>query len=225
MKLRLSMLVAAVALLSTGCNKFFVVKDKLDAVKKVAVVSYVINPHIMLGTASADEAKWDVAAKNVASYVKVMTAGDMMVVPAEEVIASEKYKAMGKETVDGYYTAKGMRFFSDAREELEGALIPPDTAKALAEGLGVDGVIVIYDSWGLESYAFGFRGKTNNTYSFALFDKSGTKVYSDTIYGAKSEEGFALAGGVISTDVATWVLNNNQSFESALTTAKAKLGK
>lgn len=222
MKLRISMLAVVVALMSTGCSKFFVVKDKYDAVKKVALVQYAINPHMMLGTANADEAKFETAAKNTASFVKTMSGPAYTVMPMEELLANAGYK--GKDAVEGYYTAKGMKFVTDDTKAIEAATLSPDNAKALCAALGVDGVAVIYDSWGMETYAFGFRGHTLNSYSFGLYDKDGTKVWSDTIYNSASEEGFPVAGGVIATDVATWVLNGNQSFEAALVKAKKNLG-
>lgn len=224
MKLRLSLLVVLVGVMSTGCSRYFMQKDKFDAVKKVAVVSYTIDPHMLLGTASADDAKFNTAAKNVETIVKNMSGGEMVVVPAAEVMNNEKYKAMGKEAIDGYYTAKGMRILTEDSEQLNQATITPDTAKQLAEALGVDGVVLVHDSWGMEQYALGFKGRTRNNYSFTMFDKDGTKVWSDTVSGS-SEEGFPLAAGVIATDVDNWVVNNNQSLEAAMVEAKKHMGK
>lgn len=220
MKLRLSVIGILIALTFTACgSRFFVVKDKYDSVKKVALVQYTINPHIALGTASTDDAKWEVVAKNLPSFVKAMSGSNYVVSAPDEVLGNAAYKAAGKEHFEGYYTGKGMRVFSDVSDQVEAATISPEQAKALCAALNVDAVAVVYDSWGIDSYAMGFKGRTMNTYVLNMFDKEGNRVWGDTVTGS-AEEGFPMVAGVISTDVPTWVLNNNQSFEAALATAK-----
>jgi hypothetical protein len=206
-----------------GCSHFFIVKDRYDAVKKVALVQYAINPHFLLGTPNADESKWDTAESNIAIFAKELGSG-WQVMPKAEMIANPAYTAASKELVDGWYTAKGMRFFSDQRKELTMAMLTPDQAKSLAAGLGVDAVAVIADSWGIDS-AF-FTGHTNNDYVISLYAADGTLIYTDAAYRNRSDEGFAVPpGGAVATDVPKWVLNNNQSFTAAVAQLKARLAK
>ncbi|MBS1151057.1 MAG: hypothetical protein H6Q89_2755 [Myxococcaceae bacterium] len=216
MKLRFSLVLASIALFSTGCaSKYFIQKDAYTAVKKVALVQHAINPHFLLGTANADEAKTKTVEKNFEVITKEM-AGSYAVTPLAEMVANPAYTgAGGKAAWDGFYTAKGAAFFSADEDTLRAATIPADTAKKLCEGLGVDAVAVIYEDWAIESYALGFRAKSRNGYIMNMFDKNGVKVWGDVVWGT-SEEGMGLVGGVISTDVDTYVLNNGQSFAAAL---------
>lgn len=219
MILRHFAVVAVLALFSTGCaSRFFIQKDAYAGVKKVALVQVAINPHFLLGTANADEAKWDTAAKDWEVFTKEM-AGSFAVMPLAEMIANPAYTgAGGKASWDGFYTAKGAMFFSPDEDTLRAGTLTPDVAKKLCEGLGVDGVASVYESWAIESYALGFRAHSRNGYVINLYDKNGTRVWGDVVWGT-SEEGMGLTGGVISTDVATYVLNNGQSFTAALAAA------
>ncbi len=221
MKRNLLAVCAVVAL--AGCGHFFIVKDRYDAVKKVALVQYAINPHLLMGTPNADEAKWDTAESNIAIFAKDLGSG-WQVMPKAEMIANPAYTAAGKETVDGWYTAKGMRFFSEERKELTMATLTPDQAKSLAAGLGVDAVAVVSDSWSIDSSFF--SGHTVNDYYISMYAADGTLIYTDAAYRARSEEGFAVPpGGAVATDVPKWVLNNNQSFTAAVGQLKAHLAK
>ncbi len=216
MKLRCSLVVAAIAMFSTGCaSKYFIQKEAYTGVKKVALVQHTINPHALLGTANSDEAKTATIEKNFEVMSKEM-ASSYAVTPLAEMVANPAYTgAGGKPAWDGFYSAKGAMFFSPDEDSLRSASIPAETAKKLCEGLGVDAVAVIYESWGLESYAMGFRGKSRNGYIMNMFDKNGTKVWGDVVWGV-SEEGMALAAGIIATDLPTYVLNNGQAFTAAL---------
>ena len=71
---------------------------------------------------------------------------------------------------------------------------------------------------------FNFKAHSNNAYVLNMFDKNGTKVWGDVVWGV-SDEGFATPGGVVSTDVANYLLNNTQAMTVALTTAKEHIGK
>lgn len=225
MQLRHFAVVAVLALFSTGCaSKFFIQKDAYAGVKKVALVQVAINPHFLLGTANADEAKWDTAAKDWEVFGKEM-AGAYAVVPLAEMTANAGYTgAGGKDKWEGYYTAKGALFFSADEDALQAGTLTPDVAKKLCEALGVDGVATMYESWGTESYALGFRAHSRNGYVFNLYDKNGTRVWGDVVWGT-SEEGMGLTGGVISTDVATYVLNNGQALTAALKDANEHIRK
>lgn len=216
MKLLNAVLVASIALFSTGCAKaYFIQKDAYTGVKKVALVQHAINPHFLLGTANSDEAKLGTAEKDFEVLGKEMAAS-YAVTPLAEMVANPAYTgAGGKAAWEGYYSAKGAAFFSADEDTLQAATIPAETAKKLCEGLGVDAVAVIYESWGIESYALGFRAKSRNGYVMNMFDKNGTKVWGDVVWGT-SEEGMALTAGVISTDVPTYVMNNQQAFTAAL---------
>lgn len=216
MKLRFSLVLASIALFSTGCaSKYFIQKDAYSGVKKVAVVQHAINPHFLLGTANAEEAKPATVEKNFEVITKEM-AGSYAVMPLAEMVANPAYTGAGGKTAwEGYFSAKGAAFFSPDEDTLQAATITADTAKKLCEGLAVDAVVVIYESWGIESYALGFRAKSRNGYVMNMFDKNGTKVWGDVVWGT-SEEGMSLTAGVISTDVPTYVLNNGQAFTAAL---------
>ena len=225
MKLRYSLVLASIALFSTGCaSKYFIQKDAYAGVKKVAVVQHAINPHFLLGTANSDEAKTKTVEKDVEVMTKEM-AGSYAVTPLAEMVANPAYTgAGGKNAWEGYYSAKGAAFFSADEDMLQAATIPADTAKKLCEGLGVDAVAVIYESWGIESYALGFRAKSRNGYVINMFDKNGTKVWGDVVWGT-SEEGMGLAAGVLASDVDTYVLNNGQAFAAALKEANEHIAK
>lgn len=225
MKPRYSLVLASIALFSTGCaSKYFIQKDAYTAVKKVALVQHAINPHFLMGTANSDEAKTVTAEKNYEVITKEM-APSYAVLPLAEMTGNAAYTgAGGKDKWDGYYSAKGAMFFSPDEEQLEAATIPADTAKKLCEGLGVDAVAVIYESWGIESYALGFRAHSRNGYVMNMFDKNGAKVWGDVVWGT-SEEGMGLTAGIISTDVATYVLNNGQAFGAALKEAQEHIAK
>ncbi len=223
--IRHSLVLASIALFSTGCaSKYFIQKDAYSGIKKVALVQHAINPHFLMGTANAEEAKTGTVEKNYEVMGKEM-ASSYSVVPLAEMTANPAYTgAGGKAAWDGFYSAKGAMYFSADEDSLRAATIPADTAKKLCEGLGVDAVAVIYESWGIESYALGFRAKSRNGYVMNMFDKNGTKVWGDVVWGT-SEEGMGLAAGIISTDVATLVLNNGQAFTAALKEANEHIAK
>lgn len=223
MKLRHLAVVAVAALFATGCaSKFFIQKDAYAGVKKVALVQVAINPHFLLGTANSDEAKWETAVKDWEVFGKEM-AGAYTVMPLAEMTANAAYTgAGGKAAWEGYYTAKGAMFFSADEDSLQAATLTPDVAKKLCEGLGVDGVATMYESWGIESYALGFRAHSRNGYVMNVYDKNGTRVWGDVVWGT-SEEGMGLTGGIISTDVPGYVLNNGQALTAALKDANAHI--
>jgi hypothetical protein len=225
MKLRNSIVLACIALFSTGCgSKYFIQKDAYTGVKKVALVQHVINPHLLLGTANSDEAKLGTAEKDFEVLTKEM-ASSYAVTPLAEMTANPAYTgAGGKAAWEGYYSAKGAAYFSADEETLQSATIPAETAKKLCEGLGVDAVAVIYESWGIQSYAMGFRAKSRNAYVMNMFDKTGARVWGDVVWG-ESEEGMPLAVGVLATDVPTYVLNNTQAFTAALKEANEHIAK
>ncbi len=216
MKVRYSLLLASIALFSTGCaSKYFIQKDAYSGVKKVALVQHVINPRMLLGTANSEEAKTGTAEKDFEVLSKEM-ASSYAVTPLAEMVANPAYTGAGGKTAwEGYYSAKGAAFFSADEDTLKAATIPAETAKKLCEGLGVDAVAVIYESWDVDPYALGFRAHSKNGYIINMFDKNGTKVWGDVVWGT-SEEGMPMAAGVIATDVPTYVLNNTQAFTVAL---------
>jgi hypothetical protein len=215
-KLRNSLVLVLAALSFVGCgSKYFIQKDAYSGVKKVALVQYAINPHFLLGTASSDDARIGTAEKAWETFGKEM-ANQYQVMPFSEMVANAAYgSAGGKPAVEGYYSAKGAQYFSPDTDTLEAGTIPADTAKKLCETLGVDAVAVAYESWGMESYALGFKAHSRNGYVINLFDKNGTRVWGDVVWGT-SEEGFATPGGVIATDVPNYLLNNTQAMTVAL---------
>ena len=170
----------------TGCSRFFIVKDRYDAVKKVALVQYVINPHFLLGTPNADESKWDTVESNFKIFATEMGTG-WQVLPKEEMTSNSAYKAAGKEAVDGWYTAKDMRFFADDRSNLQSAKLAPEVAKSLAAGLGVDAVVVVADSWAVDTMMF--SGRTANDYTISMYGADGVLDYADGQGRNRSDEG------------------------------------
>ena len=120
-------------------------EDAYAGVKKVALVQHAINPHLLLGTANADEAKTGTVEKNFEVLTREM-ASSYAVVPLVQMVAHPAYAAVGgKPRWDGFYSAKGLQFFSADEDTLRGAIIPADTAKKLCEGLSVDAVAVASD--------------------------------------------------------------------------------
>lgn len=216
-----SVLAVAVLFATSGCSRFFIQKDAYLAVKRVAVVQHAINPHLLLGTANVQEAKTQTAEENVKTFVKEFTGGTYEVVPLEELKANAAYTAAGSASLDGYYTAPGMRFVTGA-ETVEEATLTPDQAKKLAEDLKVDAVAVVYESWGTSSYALGFKAKAYSTFVVNMYDKTGIRVWGDVATG-ESDEGMATPGGIIATELANLVLNFNQSYAAALTKMKSQL--
>ena len=224
MKIRNSLLVVLVAVSFVGCgSKYFMLKDAYTPVKKVALVQYAINPHFVLGTPSSDEARITSATQAWDTYTKVM-ANQYQVMPFAEMSANAAYTgAGGKAAWDGYYTAKGAQFFSADTDTLEAATIPADTAKKLAEALGADGVLVVYEGWGISQFAMGFKGHSNNAYVINLFDKTGARVWGDVVWGEADGDGFATPGGVVSCDLPTYLSDNSKAMTVALTEAQAHI--
>jgi hypothetical protein len=224
MKTRITLLVVALSFVFAACGAaFFVAPEKKDAVKKVAVVQYAINPHMLMGPVQADDAKFNVAAKNLETFGKEL-GNTYQVVPSSEVLANAGYTgAGGKPTWDGFYSGKGMHYFSADEDSLTQATLTPDVAKKLCEALGVDGVVAIYDSWQIQTFAMGFQGHSLPSYTINLFDKSGARVWGGQVSG-ESETAFATPAGVISTDVDTWTKANAESFTVAMGQVKTNIG-
>lgn len=214
---RIPFLLLFVALTITGCSRFFIQKDAYATVKRAALVQYAINPHMLLGTPNADEAKFNTAAAAYDVLGKELS-GSFQLMPLGEMLNNPGYAASGGHAPsDGFHTAKGAMFFSKDSRDIQSALISPESAKALCANLNVDAVIVVFDSWGIQQYAMGFRGQSSNSYAISMFDKNGVKIMSDALY-ANSEEGMSLTMGIVSTDVPSYVMNNTQAFTTAVRT-------
>lgn len=224
MKIRFAASISVLALVFVACGaQFFVAPDKKDTVKKVALVQYAINPHILLGPAAVEDAKFNVAAKNVETFGKEL-GNTYQVVPAADVLANPAYAtAGGKPAWDGFYSGKGMHYFSTDEDALTQATLTPDVAKKLCEALGVDGVVAVYDSWGVQTFAMGFKGHSFAQYTVNMYDKDGSRVWGGEVAG-ESETDFATPGGVIATDLDVWTKANNESFTVAMTQVKTKIG-
>lgn len=214
-------LALAVLCVSTGCGSFFVQKDAYLSLKRVAVVQHAINPHMLLGTANVPEAKTQTAEENVKTFVKEFSGSRYEVVPLEELKANPAYTAAGTAELEGYYTAPGMRFVT-GEDTVEKATLTPEAAKKLAEDLRVDAVAVVYESWGTQPYALGFKAKAYSVFVINMYDRNGVRVWGDVAAG-ESEEGMATPGGIIATELANVVLNFNQSYKAALGTMKTRL--
>jgi hypothetical protein len=221
MKLRLSVGCLAVALLFTACGRFLVVKEKLDAAKKVALVQYAINPHFLLGYPNADEAKTHVAQQNIDAFQKQM-GNVFQVVPMTEMTANAAYTAAGKDKVDGWYSTAGMRFMDE--EKLNNGELSPEAAKKLCADLGVDAVVTITDSWGQAGGGF-FKGIAMNYYWVNAYDKDGTVVWQDLAQGRSNETFGVPPGGAIASDDANWTKVQAEAFADALGQFKGRLGK
>ncbi len=213
MNRRFALCVAIVASLAlTGCSRFFIVKDSYNAVTRLALVQYAVNPHIMMGTVNSDEAHFGVANANVKSFVDKMNGKPFSVMPIEEMKANPGYT--GSAALDGYFTAPGMKFFTDDKGASK-AELSADTAKQLCAALNVDAVAIIYDSWGQQSAAMGFQAKASPVTFASIYDKTGSRIFSDVVHST-SDESMASPGGIIATDVATVVKSFNEAFNMSL---------
>src|SRR5688572_30453871 len=109
MKLKLlCLMVGALAL--SGCSRFFMKKDSYTQVKKAALVHYALNPRLFLGTTQSDDARAQSADANVKAFLERMNGGAFSYVGLDELKGNAGYQALGKDKLDGYYTAPGMRF-------------------------------------------------------------------------------------------------------------------
>ncbi|MBL8951831.1 MAG: hypothetical protein JNK82_13700 [Myxococcaceae bacterium] len=226
MKTRIAALASLLSLAFAACGaSFFVAPDKKEAVKKVAVVQYAINPHILVGIPNDENAKLEVAKLNVETFGKEL-GNTYQIVPASEVLANAAYTgAGGKPTWEGYYSATGMHYFSPDEEQLKNATLPPDVAKKLCEALGVDGVVAIYDSWVIQQFGFmNLKAHTVPRYTINLFDKDGNRVWGGILSGESTTELDTPPGGAVTGTVDTWAKANNESFTIAMSQVKTSIG-
>jgi hypothetical protein len=221
MKLRLTIGILAASVLFAACGRFLVVKDKFDGAKKVALVQYAINPHFLLGYPNADVAKTIAADNNIDAFQKQM-GNVFQVVPVGDMTANAAYTGAGKDKVDGWYSAKGMRFIDE--EKLNNGELTPDAAKKLCADLGVDAVVTITDSWGQAGGGF-FKGIAQNYYFINEYDKDGNVVWQDMAQGRSSETFGVPPGGAIASDDENWKKVQSEAFADALGQFKGRLGK
>jgi hypothetical protein len=222
MKLRLIVVSLVAAVLFAACGRFFVVQDKLNSAKKVALVQYAINPHFLLGYPNDPNVKVVTAQHNMEQFQKDM--GNVFeVVPAATVTGNADYTAVGKPNVDGWYSANGMRFIDDQNLN-SGELLDPEVAKKLCAALGVDAVVTITDGWGQAGGGF-FKGIAQNSYYINAYDKDGTKIWTDYAMGRSTETFGVPPGGVITSDDANWAKVQSEAFADALSQFKGRLGK
>jgi hypothetical protein len=218
----LSFAVVFAALMGTGCGRYFIKKDAYNAVKKAALVQYAVNPHMLLGTPSADDVRNGTPERNVASFIKEMNGKPYQLVPTAEMIANPGY-VTAPDKLEGYHTAKGMRFFGDSTAAQEASLTP-EQAKKLCADLGVDAVIAVYESWGQVSRAMGFKAAVRSYFFVNMYDKNGTRIWGDLVSG-ESEESVAAPGGVFATDPESMMGLFNAAFVTATKELSAHLGK
>jgi hypothetical protein len=221
MKLRLMLGGLAVAVLFAACGAFFIVQDKFTAAKKVALVQYAINPHVLLGYPNAPEAKINTAAHNIESFQKEM-GNFFQAMPMADMTSNAGYSAAGKANLEGWYTANGMHFFNEAL--ISEAVLDPESAKKLCTELGVDAVIAITDNWGQAGGGF-FKGIAQNYYYVNAYDKDGTRIWGDAAMGRSTETFGVPPGGAIASDDANWTKVQSEAFADALTQFKGRLGK
>lgn len=218
MKLRLVAPLVVLAVFFTSCG-FMILRDKYDAVKKVALVQYALNPGMVYGTPSDDAVRDEVVTKNLDIFVKEL-GNNWQLIPPAELAANPAYTAAGKPTIEHYVTPKSMRIISE--EGARNAELTPEEAKKLCADLGVDGVIAIAESWGVQVNFF--QGISNNTYWINMYDKDGTKIMSDVV-GGRSEQNFGVPpGGAIATEQVTWVKASGEAFKSGMEQVRGHLG-
>jgi hypothetical protein len=142
------------------------------------------------------------------------------------VLANAGYTgAGGKPTWEGYYSGKGMHYFSADEESLTNATLAPDVAKKLCEALQVDGVVVVYDSWIVQYFGFmNLKAHTRPSYTINLFDKDGNRVWGGTLSGESQTELDTPPGGAVAAGVDMWTKANNESFAIALSQVKTNIG-
>jgi len=218
----LSFAVAVMAFMLGGCSRYFIQKDAYNAVKKAALVQYAVNPHMLLGTPSTDDVRNGAPEANVASFIKEMNGKPYELMPTAEMIANPGY-ASGAEKLEGYFTAKGMRYFGDSKA-VEEATLTPDQAKKLCADLGVDAVIAVYESWGQVSRAMGFKAAARSYFFVNMYDKNGTRIWGDFV-GGEAEESVAAPGGIFATDKDSMIANFNAAFVAATKEMSAHLAK
>jgi hypothetical protein len=213
--------VAALSLLS-GCSHITLNKAGYEQVKKVAIVSYALNPSIILGTTNSEEARQKTVDANVKIVAEKLAGQGFEIVPVDEMKGGEAYKGIGRDKEEGYFLPAGFRAMAEGRDN-DGAVLQPDRAKTLCEKLGVDGVIAVSERWSIQAYAMGFRAKFISPLYVAMYDKSGQKVWSDMAMG-ESNDGITLApGGIVADSVENVVANASQSVSASVTKIKGNL--
>jgi hypothetical protein len=219
---KLALAIAAFAL--TGCSHFFIQKDGYGAVKKAALVQFALNPHLLLGTPTSDDVRAAAADHDANAFVAAMSGKPYQLVPLAELTAQPAYAAEGRDKWDGYYTGKGMRFSSTDEDALQHATLAPDQAQRLCNEVGVDAVVVVYESWGERSAAMGFQMVAANAYWVNMYDKNGVRVWGDVVRGG-SDDGVPSPGGIISIDQANFITTWGQALTAAMNDLAAHLGR
>ena len=206
----------------TGCGRYFIQKDAYTQVKKAALVQYGVNPGMLMGTPSVDDVRNNTAEQNTTAFAQEMNGKGYEFISMDEMKAKPGYAA-GKDKVDGYFAAKGMRFFS-TEGEIDSAVLTPETAKKLCEDLGVDAVVAVGERWGTKPVGIGFSKAAYNMITMNMYDKNGNRVWGDAVWG-DSTDTVAAPGGIIAGEQAEYVKLNGQALSSALKTAQEHLGK
>jgi hypothetical protein len=210
--------VSALALCLLSSCAFHVVRPKLDAVKRIALVQYVINPHLTMGYTVSDNAKVIPATSDIEVFSRMLSERFQVMAPFE-VVSNPDYQALGKDKVDGWYTAAGMRIVDD--RHLKQGHIDREVAIRLCAALKVDAVVAITNSWG-EGLAGVFQATARNIYALSAYDTDGEKIWSDTVYGLSQHTFGTPPGGVISDD-ASWAQLQGEAFAGAVDQFKRHL--
>ena len=167
------------------------------------------------------EAKPAVVEKNYEIFSKAM-GNDWQIMPLAEMTANAAYTGAGMAEARGWNTGKGLRFFSDAWGDLSSATIPPEEAKKLCAGLGVDAVVMVSETWNIQQSFF--NGQTVNDITVNMFDKDGTRVWGDSAFHRESDTSFGVPPpGVVAAEPEIWVKACGESMTKAVEGFRAHL--
>ncbi len=209
--MRSRLAVAAAGLWVLSSCAFHVVRPKLDAVKRIALVQYAINPHVTMGYTLSDNAKTIPATADIETFSRMLSERFQVMAPFE-VVSNPDYQALGKDKIDGWYTAAGMRIVDE--RHLRQAHLDREVVIRLCAALKVDAVVAVTNSWG-EGLAGLFHATAQNIYSLAAYDTDGERIWSDTVYGISTHTFGTPPGGVVSDD-ASWAQLQGEAFAGAV---------
>ncbi len=157
----------------------YVRSDSIARVRRLAIVQYVINPHVYTGTLGISKVRNRVIETNIVTFGQLIAHRGWQLMPLAEVVSARVYQS-GQVALPGYFTMTGMRFFTGA-ERVEQAMLDPTTASTLCDYLGVDAVVAIYDSYELIDNGPPFVPKSSANSKIVLnaYDRSGAVIWSD----------------------------------------------
>jgi hypothetical protein len=215
----------ALLLLGACLPPFRMLRPQYDAVKHVAIAQFAIYQGPLGGVAGTPEARWEAAARHADKLARAMS-DTWRVVPLAKMESHPAY-AKSRLQFEGWFTAKGMRFFADPMEDYYEQ--PPPPVRQLCKDLGVDGVLIVTEAWnfGGKSGPFVQRraivtGPVLTFHMFNLLSCDGRVVWSDFADG-ESTDSLEVEGLNVTATPAAWAAATDQSFDRALAQIRARL--